>query len=155
MSVNFRKMIKSINVEKVLIKMEMLYMNGEDPYDNPIIPPIDNKISYFKQRYRYINPQSNPYRYIHKGIENIKYTPGRHDLKMEIIDKDSKILIIQKEFYICNIFTIFPECINRKIKIQENIPQYDKDSGLGWHHLLNYNQQVDNIKNIKNYNLSF
>lgn len=154
MSVNPRKTLMNINCNKFILPIRILYMNGEDPCDNPSALPIDNYTSYIKQRYRFFYDHDKlKCRYLHKGLTDYKYEIGRH--KFRNYDNDSKFLNISKEIYICKFtYTIFPECLKRSLQFKNDIPQSDIDKGFGKQHFESIEEKLELINFFKNYILS-
>lgn len=154
MSVNPKKTLMNINSNKFILPIRILYMNGEDPCDNPSVPPIDNYTSYIKQRYRFFYDLDKlKCRYMHKGLTNYKYEIGRH--KFREYDNDTEFLNISNEIYICKFaYTIFPECLERKLQFKNDIPQSDIDKGFGSQHVESLEKTLEIINFFKNVVLS-
>ena len=92
-------------------------------------------------------------RQIH-NYSNGNYTVGRHDTRNTSC-KTTQLHIIWLGYYPMN-----NNLLKRKLQIQQNIPQRDKDRGLGFQHLFSAekmlhvnNEKVNNGTSLKNINL--
>lgn len=101
--------------------------------------------------------QERGHRFLHSN-KRIHYTPGRHNHytnnPRNNIYNHKLFFILWTKFYPCN-----KNMFERKLQIQQNIPQSDKDNGFGYQHITNfqklYNEyNVDittHVSNIQNY----
>jgi len=62
---------------------------------------------------------------------NGNYTTGRHNTHNPNVIRTNKAYVLWTGFYPMN-----DDLLKRKLQIQQNIPQSDKDLGLGYHHLV-------------------
>jgi hypothetical protein len=102
---------------------------------------IDNKIS------------SRGHRILHSDSE-LNYCHGRHshyggNNHTNVYRSDA--VILWTGFYPCN-----SEMITRKLQIQTNIPQCDKDNKAGWQHIVNHQEllKMYNTESRKHYNIT-
>lgn len=102
--------------------------------------------------------QYRRHRILHSDI-NINYSTGRHGHNTNASEKNilsTEFFIVWTKFYPCN-----PAMFKRKLQIQKNIPQIDKDLGNGSQHITTltklykeYNIEISKIKNIDTYDAS-
>lgn len=96
-----------------------------------------NNLVDFFQDIQLVLPASRGHRIIHSESK-INYGLGRHchydgDENTNVYRTDA--VILWTGFYPCN-----SEMIKRKLQIQKNIPQTDKDKKLGHQHIVNYEE---------------
>ncbi len=109
---------------------------------------IDSTIPLIDQKYHgaYYDPR-HPKDYIPRArrLSNfrVKHSVGRHYKKRwKFLSKDFIIL-----WYGYSPFNEF--LIQRKIQIQNNIPESDKKRGYGWQHIITEQQIIDNIYKLQ------
>jgi len=115
-------------------------------YDELIMNLLNNDVVYHKDR--------EGARYLH-NFSNGKYNAGRHHSYNHSIPTN-EAHIIWLGFYPMN-----DKLLKRKLQIQRNIPQTDKDKGFGFQHLFTKdkllsinNEKSINGKSLKDINLS-
>jgi hypothetical protein len=76
--------------------------------------------------------------------KKLQYKPGRH----QFIGSENKIKKFDNKFFImwCGFYPFNKEFIKRKLQIQNNIPQSDKDAGFGFQHIINYEKLIDKFQ---------
>ena len=144
--------------------IKYLFMDNTEPvsYDITCTSPYSNNSYNINNNYELFSNLLNDdivfhndrrTRQIH-NFSNGNYTIGRHSTHNMSIPT-SKVHIIWLGYYPMN-----DNLLQRKLQIQQNIPQRDKDIGFGFHHLfskdtmLNINNEKSNSgASLKNINL--
>ena len=107
-----------------------------------------NTIDFF-QNISY-NPNSDRSCRILHSDSSINYTTGRHS--HTIGNSHTNIYNINAFILWCGFYSINNEMIKRRLQIQHNIPQTDRDMGFGYHHFIDNNQFITQYtQNIQNY----
>jgi ectoine hydroxylase-related dioxygenase (phytanoyl-CoA dioxygenase family) len=92
----------------------------------------------------------NRYRYLHLSpkLKSLSYHGGRHNYdnyESLIQVQPHGVHILHLRYYPSN-----EKMINRRLQIQQNIPQCDKDNRLGFQHIISYEQLLHDNKHVIN-----
>ena len=93
---------------------------------------------------------SNQFRYLHLSprLKSLPYLTGRHEYENHeklVQSKLEQVYILHMRYYPSNI-----KMINRRLQIQRNIPQSDKDGKAGWQHIISYDEILEDNNKVIN-----